>query len=174
MFTLALPVWSSTIAVNTVMTPSPIFEPGQELTYGGPSTNASLSQSFVIGAIQDESNLTTAVTTGLTLKLNDTTDGNSPVFNVTFTPPGGGLGGTFTFTGTGAPIMIGGLTYATITEGVFTYGVQESVSINAGKGTLLNGIITSSVPEPTTWILTALGLILMIAGLWRRAAAETD
>jgi len=167
----ALPAFASTISVSSSSMPSPILEPGQELTYSGPTTNATLWQSFTLGAIQDEANVSiTTASSSLHLTFNDTSDGNSPVFNFTFTSPGSGTGGTLTFIGTGAPVNINGLTYATITEGVFTYGVQQTVDINAGKGTFVAGIITSSVPEPATCAATGLALLALAVIAWRRRA----
>lgn len=106
-----------------------------------------------------ESSQSTSAPT-FTVSLTESLDANSLVFTGT-TSIGGTQSSpadTITFTGTGTQTF-NGVTYATIVDGGYVFGIEQSNPINFGKGTPVLGLVESATPEPSTYFLSGLGFL---------------
>jgi len=173
----SLPALADTVTIST-SPQSPILEPGEEILFGTQSPNVSLGSLFNI-LVEDQAVTSTTSTPTFNLTIADAADNISATFKGTFVGPiGGGVGGTIDFSGTVKDIN--GVDFVTVTQGVYTIGIAPSFILNAeqatdnggvGKSDFMSGIMTSSVPEPATFTLAGLALLLLACAGRRRVAS---
>lgn len=155
---MAVPGLCTTITVSSSVSPNPLLLPDQTLTYLGTNNQAVTVASgvFTLGSFASVLGTNPTPTTSFTLTVTDSVDANALNFAGTFSVIGGN--DTLSFTGTGTEV-IGGVTFATITDTGYVYGIQQSDTVNSGKGTLVISSIVSSLPEPASCLMCGLGLL---------------
>jgi hypothetical protein len=162
---MAVPGVCATITVSSSLSPNPLLLPDQTLAYLG-NNNQSVtvgSGTFTLGSFQSTITTNPTPTPSFTLTLTDSVDATPLVFKGSFAVVGGN--DTLSLSGTGTE-TIGGVTFATIADAGYLYGVQQSTVVNLGKGTPVISSIVASVPEPAAFFLCGLGL-LAFAGVRR-------
>lgn len=154
----AIPGLCATISVSSSVAPNPLLLPDQTLTYLGANNQSVIvgSGTFTLGAFESVGTTNAIPTASFTLTVTDSVDANA----LKFVGSIGATGGVdiFSFTGTGTEI-INGITFATITDAGYAYGIQQSNTVNFDKGTPVISSIVSAVPEPTACLLCGLGFV---------------
>lgn len=170
-----LPAYATTIKVGSSVSPTDIMPPGQAVAFKYLANNNNMTSGITVGSSLVQFNLgdfgpstsmSPTTTSSFTIVLTDSLDSNMLDFNATYTID----------TSSGSPRVNAMITngtemggFATISDGGYLFGVQQSFSFDLGKGGTLGGEIipsSSDTPEPTTYLLTGLGLA-GLAGLSR-------